>query len=204
MAKVALKISNLSDADAAAKAANAVNNCIGNQLANPTPPEVAALHNARVELDSARANQIAKDQAAKAATELKTQKRAALETAYAALGDKVQTVSAGDAAIITARGFDVVVKGGPVLMTQVLNVVTTPGDSAGELDWMCAPQKGAMYLLETSPDVEPRVWTKQEPSKKSSGSIAGLPVTSRVWLRVAAKGSHNTGGWSDPALVIVP
>ena len=26
----------------------------------------------------------------------------------------------------------------------------------------------------------------------------------RVWVRVAIKGSHNTGEWSDPALGIVP
>jgi len=34
-----------------------------------------------------------------------------------------------------------------------------------------------------------------------NGQIGGLTPVSRGWVRVAAKGSHNTGGWSDPALV---
>ena len=69
---------------------------------------------------------------------------------------------------------------------------------------MCDPQKGGLYLVQTSPDVVPRVWSIQESSKKSSGSIPGLPSLTRVWVRVAIKGSHNTGEWSDPALGIVP
>ena len=65
-------------------------------------------------------------------------------------------------------------------------------------------QPGAMFLLQTSPDVLPRVWTNQEPSKTSSGTIPGLPPLSRVWVRAGAKGSNNTGAWSDPALVVIP
>ena len=89
-------------------------------------------------------------------------------------------------------------------MSQVLGLVVTPGDHEGEFDWMCAPQKGAVYLVESSLDVTPRVWTSRDASKKSSGTIGGLTPVSRVWVRVAAKGSHNTGGWSDPALVTMP
>lgn len=92
----------------------------------------------------------------------------------------------------------------PVNMVQITNLSATPGDGEGKVDWMCDPQSGAMYLIETSPDVTPRVWSKQDPSKKSSGTITGLPSLTRVWVRVAAKGSNNTGGWSDPALVAVP
>ena len=95
-------------------------------------------------------------------------------------------------------------KAGPVPVPQVTNLVVSPGDADGHLDWMCDPQKGGLYLVQTSPDVVPRVWSIQESSKKSSGSIPGLPSLTRVWVRVAIKGSHNTGEWSDPALGIVP
>ena len=173
------------------------------QLATPQPPEVVALSTALGAFDAAVADQAAKDQAAKVATDNKRQRRAILEAAYAALGNLVQNASAGNANFITARGFEVTTPGAPVMMDQVMGLVVTPGDHEGGLDWMCDPQKNAIYLLETSPDVLPRVWTKHETSRKSNGSIAGLPVASRIWLRVAAKGSHNTGGWSDPALVTV-
>ena len=55
-----------------------------------------------------------------------------------------------------------------------------------------------------SADVLPRVWVNQEPSKISSGTISGLPSLSRQWIRAAAKGSNNTGGWSDPAFAVIP
>ena len=69
---------------------------------------------------------------------------------------------------------------------------------------MCDPQAGALYLAQTSPAANPPVWTPQEPSKKSKGDIDGLPSLTRIIVRVAAKGSNNTGAWSDPAFVIVP
>lgn len=127
-----------------------------------------------------------------------------MEEKYAKLAAKVQDVSGGDAAIITERGFDVVVKGGPLMMAQVTGMLATPGDAEGSADWMCDPMKGALFLLQTSPDAMPRVWSNQEPSKKSRGTIAGLRSLTRVWVRAAAKGSNNTGAWSDPALVNVP
>jgi hypothetical protein len=33
----------------------------------------------------------------------------------------------------------------------------------------------------------PRTWMNQEPSKKPSGTITGLPSVTRVWVRVVAK-----------------
>lgn len=204
MAKIALNMKGISDADASEKAALAVTNCSGTQLANPAPAEVAALQAAQEGFDAALADQAAKQQAAIAATEAKNAARLVLEAKYSALGKKVETIGEGEAAFITARGFAVVTVGGPVLYGQVTNMVATPGDGEGKADWMCGPQKGAIYLLQTSPDVEPRVWTSQEPSRTSSGTISGLPSLTRVWIRAAAKGSNNTGGWSDPALVVVP
>jgi len=41
-------------------------------------------------------------------------------------------------------------------------------------------------------------------SRRCGGLILGSPPVAHVWVRVAAKGSNNTGAWSDPALVTVP
>jgi hypothetical protein len=204
MSKVALNVKGVPDARVSEKAGLAVTNCSGTQLANPTPPEVAELATAKTEFDLAVTDQVATQKAAETATEKKVKARDALERAYAKLGGKVGDIANGDAVFIEARGFDVVKTGSVVMVEQVTGLVVTPGDNAGTADWMCDPQKGAIILIETSPDVLPRVWTKQDPSKKSSGTLTNLPSLTRVWVRVAAKGSNNTGGWSDPALVVVP
>ena len=83
-------------------------------------------------------------------------------------------------------------------------MVSTPGDSPGNIHWMCNPSKDALYLLQTSPAVTPAVWTSQEASKKSKGDLGGFPSLTRHMVRACAKGSNNTGAWSDPAFVIVP
>ena len=92
----------------------------------------------------------------------------------------------------------------PVTYGQITGLVVTPGDQAGQVHWMSNPQSGALYLLQTSPAQNPPVWTNQESSKKSKGDINGLPSLTRIMVRAAAKGSNNTGAWSDPAFVIVP
>ena len=204
MAKVAMNMKGIPDADASTKAANAVTNCAGTQLATPAPPEVAALDAAQQDFASAVADQVTKVSAAQAATVLKNEKRADLEAAYAAVGGKVQTISSGDPAFIMARGFDVVSTGGPITYGQVTGMIATPGDVAGQIHWMCDPQAGALFLVQTSPAEAPAIWTPQEPSKKSKGDINGMPSLTRVMVRAAAKGSNNTGAWSDPAFVIVP
>jgi len=130
--------------------------------------------------------------------------RVALEIAYANLGGKVQTVSGGDPAVITARGYDVVSAHAPVTYGQITGMVATPGDQAGHIHWMSDPSGAPIIMLQTSPAVSPPVWTDQEPATKSSGDIGNLPSLTRVMVRACAKGSNNTGAWSDPAFVIVP
>jgi hypothetical protein len=151
-------------------------------------------------------NQKAKDGklAQQALIDTKDADRTDVEGCLRTLAGQVNDVAKGNAEVIHAAGMASSSEGGPVTMEQVMNLVVSPGDAEGSVDWMCDPQKGALFLVETSPDVTPRVWTKQDPAKKSSGMIPGLPSATRQWVRVAAKGSHNTGGWSDPALVLVP
>ena len=204
MAKVAANIKGTPDADASAKAANAVTNCSGTQLATPTPAEVGVLDVAQKAFAAALADQGVKVSAAQAATQLKNEKRSVMEAAYVATGGIVQTVSVGDAAFITARGFNVVSTGGPITYGQITGMTATPGDMAGQIHWMSDPESGAIYLLQTSPAESPAVWTNHTPETKSKGDINGLTSLTRQMVRAAAKGSNKTGAWSDPAFVIVP
>lgn len=137
-------------------------------------------------------------------TAQKNTDRSAVEDLLRKLAADVTEVAKTDAAAVTAAGMTPASAGGPVTMGQVTGMSATPGDVEGSINWMCDPKKGALFLLETSADVTPRVWVKQNPSKVSSGMIGSLPSLSRVWVRAAAMGSNNTGPWSDPALVAVP
>jgi len=205
MAKVANNMSGISDKDASSKAAKAVTNCSGIQLASIAPPEVSELDTAQKELDTAVANQAVTAQADKAATQVKYQKRTILDAKYATLGGKVQTISGGDPSVIVARGFDVASSTHtPVSAGPVSNLIVTPGANEGQLHWKVTADAGMIILLQTSPDVNPRVWTNQEPTSKHNGTIGGLPSLTRHWVRIAEKGNHGTGPWSDPGLGNVP
>ena len=202
--KVARKIKGLPDKDASDKVKKAVDNCTGTQLDTPEPPEVAEAKTAQENFETARVDTANKKAAYDASIGTKNNLRAVAEAKYDKLCGVVEKKADGDGAFIIARGCEVVNKGVPLMMTQVTNMVATPGDGEGQANWMCDPQTGAMFLIQTSADVLPRVWVNQEPSKISSGTITGLPSLSRQWIRAAAKGSNNTGGWSDPALAVIP
>src|SRR5436190_524442 len=82
--------------------------------------------------------------------------------------DKVEDLAdtgGGGAAFIVARGFEVAGTGAPRMMAQVTGMAATPGDAEGKIHWMCDPQTSAIFLLQTSPDAMPRVWSDREPSK---------------------------------------
>ena len=130
--------------------------------------------------------------------------RAAIEDCLRTLASQVSDVAKGQAFLILDAGMNTTSEGTPITMVPVTEMSATAGDHEGEINWMCHQQKGAIFLLQTSPDVMPQVWTPREASKSSSGTIGGLPSLTRVWVRACAKGSHNTGGWSNPASAIVP
>lgn len=205
MSKVANNISGIPDKEASDKAAKAVTNCSGTQLATPTPPEVAALDTAQKAYDAACADQVLKLQASLAATQVKLQARANLEFAYDKLGGVVQTVTNGVPAAIVATGFDVSASSHtPVAAGPVTGLVVSGGANEGELHWQVKADTGMIILVQTSPDVLPRVWTNQAPVKKHSGTVTGLTSLTHVWVRVAEKGAHDTGPWCDPAMGSVP
>ena len=118
----------------------------------------------------------------------------------------VQTTSAGDAVKIQSSGFDVTSDGGPVHMTQVLNLGAATGDSPGEVDLNWNPVSGAKsYEIQTATDPNvPSSWAFKDNSTKSKVTITGLTNLSRIWVRVRAIGANEKGGWSDPAETVVP
>src|SRR5258706_5239667 len=207
MAKVALKISTLTDTDALAKGQTATAGCAGTALATPTPPEATALATATTDFDTALADQSAKTQAAQAATEVKNQKRAVMETAYTACGGKAQTVSTGDAAFILARGYAVAATPAPIgELPAPANLVATMGDLTGEVDVAADRVRGAVsYIIQytTTPNV-PGSYQQAGVSAKSSFTVPGLVSGTPYWFRMAAIGSAGQGPWSDPAEKMAP
>ena len=142
--------------------------------------------------------------AQQALVDTKNTDRAAVETLLRTLCSQVNDVAKGDPNPIHDAGMDASSPNAPITYGQITGMVATPGDVAGQIHWMSDPALGALYILQTSPAQNPPVWTNQEPSKKSKGDINNLPSLTRIMVRAAAKGSHNTGAWSDPAFVIVP
>lgn len=154
--------------------------------------KIAAIETARANLQTAVVDA---DAAATAAMNLLNQ-----EAAY------VDTTSAGDAVKIQSSGFDVQSAGGPVHMSQVLNLGAAVGDSPGEIDLNWNPVSGAKsYEIQTSTDPNtPSSWAFKDNATKSKVTLSGLTSASRIWMRVRAIGANEKGGWSDPAESVVP
>lgn len=207
MAKVALKISTLSDADALAKGQTATAGCAGTALANPTPAEATALATATTDFDAALANQSAKNQALQSATVVKKQKRAVMEAAYASCGGKVQTISAGDGAFILARGYEVAGVAAPVgELPAPAHVVATMGDLPGEVDVAADRVRGAstyIFQYTTTPNV-PASYQQAGIKTRSSMTVPGLTSGTTYWFRMAAVGTAGQSPWSDPAEKMAP
>jgi len=130
--------------------------------------------------------------------------RGVVEACLRTLCGQVNDVAKGNPNPIHDAGMDVSSPHAPVTYGQVTGMVATPGDAAGHIHWMSDPSGAPIVKLQTSPAVNPPVWTDQEPATKSSGDIGNLPSLTRQMVRACAKGSNNTGAWSDPAFVIVP
>lgn len=169
-----------------------------------TPAELAALTTATATLEAANTNLSGKRAELATAENDVLNAAAGVRTAYGKYCKVADNACDGDDAKITTLDLDIAGKAAPRTMVQVANLKASPGDQEGSADWMCDPQAGALFNVESSPDSTPRVWTPRGASKKSSGTVPGLPSLTRVWLRVNAQGSNNTGAWSDPALVNVP
>jgi hypothetical protein len=149
--------------------------------------KITALENAQAAVDAALIE--AENAAADCGDELAT------------VGDACEAVTK-DPATLRALGWELRGAPTPSIMVQVTNLRATMGSEDGSADLVWDPQKGALFKTQSSPDVTPRVWQDEEPTKDSKITVRGKPPGKR-WWRVCAKGAHNTGPWSDPALCTI-
>lgn len=118
----------------------------------------------------------------------------------------VQTKTGGDKSAIELLGFQTVAPRQPSDMSQVLELSLTEGDNQGEIDAQWKPvHRAKSYEIEIATDPnDPTSWKKFDVSAKSKFTLSGLMSGERIWVRVRAVGANNKGGWSDPAMKIVP
>ena len=120
------------------------------------------------------------------------------------VADDAQRAGTGDAeTIVKSANMDV--KSAPTpagSMPSPTEVKLTRGDRPGEVDAACHSVKGAVsYVWETCPGDDPinGAWSYAKTSTKSSGvTLEHLPSGGRVWVRVSAVGTKDTGPTSAP------
>lgn len=205
MIKAKLQLDGLSDADLGATGARIKAAMTTNAAEFPkSTADVAALDTALTAFAGSTQAAVNGKLVQQGLINQKDDDRAMVESCLRTLCGQVNDVAKGDPNLIHDAGMDATAPHAPVTYGQVTGMVATPGDVAGQMHWMCDPQPGALFLMQTSPAQNPPIWTNQEPSKKSKGDIDGLPSLTRVMVRACAKGSNNTGAWSDPAFAVVP
>ena len=208
MAKVKLGLGNLNPQEVSELANTIVTMMTGN--ANfPTPnPPLASVTSARTTANTS----IAAYDTGKATAETLRVTRdddvGTLKGLLTQLAAYVENASNGDAAKIESAGMSVRAPSVPVgPMTQVLELVLSPGDFEGTLDAMWHPVRGAKsYEIQVSPDPPtPTSWVAKMTSSKSSATVNTLTSGAKMWARVRAVGADSAvGPWSDPAAKTVP
>ena len=204
--KVALNLKGLKPRDQLAKFQTAITKCAAAPaLANPSPTLIVcqASHDAvKTVLDTI-------DTKETDLTNLRIQRDQLLEVAmgnYGALGACVQSASLGDAAFITAKGFDVASSPTPAPdVTRVMNLVLTHGDHDGLVDASWNRDRSARsYDVQTSSDpMSAASWVPNQIAPRSACTIGGQALGAKVWVRVRAIGAGDPGDWSDPAMIVV-
>jgi hypothetical protein len=205
-AKVALNLKNLKPREKLAKFQTGITKCgAAPALANANPTLVVcqASHDAtKTILDTI-------DTKETELTNLRIQRDQTLDTAmgnYSALGSCVESASLGDPAFITAKGFDVA--SDPTSLPdvgRVTNLGLTHGDHDGTVDGAWNRDRSARsYEVQTSPDpMSATGWVTNQISTRSSCTIAGQTLGTKLWVRVRALGAGVPGDWSDAAAIIV-
>jgi hypothetical protein len=119
----------------------------------------------------------------------------------------VQSVSAGDAALIESVGMSVKAPSAPIgslPAPQKLIASTTTAPATVVLRWKAV--KGAKsYQVQTATDITGAGnWQTAASSTKGRCVVSGLTSGTKYWLRVAAIGAAGQGPWSDAAIKIAP
>ena len=205
-AKVALNIKSLKPREKLAKFQTGITKCgAAPVLANPTPTLLvcqSSHDSTKTMLDSIDAKEAE-------LTNMRIQRDQLLNTAmgnYSALGACVEAGSLGDPAFITAKGFDVASDPSALPdVGRVMNLVLTHGDHDGLVDAMWNRDRSARsYEVQTSTDpMSATSWVANQIATRSSCTIAGQALGTKLWVRVRAIGTGDPGDWSDPAFIIV-
>jgi len=205
MFKAKLQMDGLSDTDLGTLGARIKAAMTAHAIEFPkSTADVAALDLALTTFGTSTQNAANGKIAQQALVNQKDTDRGVVEACLRTLCGQVNDVAKGNPNPIHDAGMDVSSPHVPVTYGQVTGMVATPGDQTGQIHWMTDPSGAPIVKLQTSPAVNPPVWTDQEPATKSRGDIGNLPSLTRQMVRACAKGSNNTGAWSDPAFVIVP
>jgi len=208
MIKPKLDLKSLTDAGVVTLGTTVKNSMTTNAAEFPaSAAAVTALGTAVTALGTAR--QAADDGkiAQQALVDAKDAARATVEDCLRTLAGQVNEVAKGDANVIHDAGMTASSEGGPVLMSQVLNLAVTGGDEVGSLDAQWDPVAGVrIYKVQVSSDTvsPPANWVEKATPTKSKCTLTGLASAMKVWVRVKAVGAKDEGAWSDVAWKTVP
>ena len=204
--KVAINIRGLKPREQLAKFQKAVKMCQeAPALPNPNPSFVACTAGN----DAIKANLDAIDTAEGTLVALRNQRDELLATGltnYIALGASVQSFSLGDPAVITAKGYDVAATPSPLPpASRPTGLVLTHGDHDGAVDAAWNRDKSShTNEVHVSPDpMTPASFVPNQITNKSSCTILGQPIGSKIWVRVRGNDGDGPGDWSDPAQITV-
>jgi hypothetical protein len=204
--KVAINIRGLKPRDQLTKFKKGVTQCqAAPAVPNPNPTFlVLEAGNTAIE-----ANLDAIDVAEGVLVTLKNEREQLLATGltnYTALGGSVQSFSLGDPAVITAKGFDVAATGTPLPpVGRPQNLVLTHGDHDGAVDVSWNRDKSSKTNdVFVSPDpVTPTSFAHHQSTNKSSCTILGQPIGSKLWVQVRGNDGNGPGDMSEAAHITV-
>jgi hypothetical protein len=205
--KVALNIKGLKPRDQLAKFQKGITKCTGNAVIGATNPTLVVCQ-ASLDAASDKLDEIDTDEQTLSAKRIvRDQLLDAAMGNYGQLGSFVENKCAGNPAVATDAGFDVASGPTPAPdVMRIMNLVLTHGDHDGSVDAAWNRDTSARsYEVQTSPDpLTATSFAPKQTAPQSSCTITGLTSGSKIWVRVRAIGSDNTGEWSDPAVIIVP
>lgn len=117
------------------------------------------------------------------------------------MGAYVQAESGGDEEIILSSGFDVVRRGEPIIVGQVINLRTVDGPYVGSIHAIWDPVRGARaYIVEISDVSQNGPYSQYLVVVKTRIDIIGLEAGKAYWVRVTAVGRSGYGLPSDPSI----
>ena len=144
---------------------------------------------------------------AKSLTTIQDDGEAELNLALTQTANYVQSISGGNAEIISKSGISVKASPSPVgQLPAPTDLSATASAMEGEVALRWTGVKGAKsYKVETATDITGEGnWQSAASCTKGSCTVKGLTSGEKYWFRVAAVGAAGLGAYSNPATKIVP